>query len=85
MYLRLGTPGILRLNVDTCYTHLDLATLTKFLTDQIQKGVGNKMEKDAQVDWFLGWTQKVDRMAFYLILISYVLFIVIYTLIVNSR
>ena len=43
------------------------------------------MEKDAQVDWFLGWTQKVDRMAFYLIFFAYVLFIVIYTIIISSH
>ena len=51
----------------------------------MQKGVADKAEQDTQVDWFLGWEQKVDRMAFYLILFSYVFFIVIYTIIVNSR
>ena len=51
----------------------------------MQKGIGNKMEKDAKVDWFHGWTQKVDRVAFYIIFFAYVLFIVIYTIVVSSR
>ena len=48
----------------------------------MQKGIA---EKDAQVDWFHGWTQKVDRVAFYIIFFAYVLFIVIYTIVVSSR
>ena len=64
----------------------NLASLSLNVSNyRMQKGIGNKMEKDAKVDWFHGWTQKVDRVAFYIIFFAYVLFIVIYTIVVSSR